>query len=175
MSVSTMNLNGLIKDLDKLSDLDLRRAVGRGISIVQQAAKLGVHVQNGELRNSIFTDVREQDGKVIGTCYTNKRYANYVEFGTGPRGQANHEGISPNVAVAYEQSPWWIHEGSGQNEVDRDTAERYGWFHIDTPQGRFYQCTGSEAHPFMYPALKNNEEIIVKEMSRYTQEAIGRR
>lgn len=103
----------------------------------------------------------ETEGRnVTGICYTDKKYGPYVEFGTGPKGQENHEGISPDTTPVYTQSPWWIHEGSGPNEVDRATAEKYGWFYIDTPEGRFYQCTGQPAQPFLYPALKNNEKQI---------------
>lgn len=94
----------------------------------------------------------------VGTCFTNKSYAPYVEFGTGPKGQANHAGISPNVPVAYSQSPWWIHE----SQIDKGLAEKYHWFYIDTKDGRFYQCNGQPARPFMYPALKNNEEKITR-------------
>ena len=90
-----------------------------------------------------------------------------MEFGTGPKGQANHEGISPDVAVSYSQSPWWIHE----SQVGRETAERYGWPCIDTPDGRFYRCSGQAAQPYMYPALKNNEQ----EIERIFEEAVKKK
>lgn len=93
-----------------------------------------------------------------------------MEFGTGPRGREDHAGISPNVSPSYTQKPWWIHE----SQIDARTAEKYGWFHIDTPEGRFYQCSGQAAQPFMYPALKNNEQKIIREVERYAKEAIGR-
>lgn len=56
------------------------------------------------------------------------------------------------------QSPWWIHE----SQIDKGLAEKYHWFYIDTKDGRFYQCIGQPARPFMYPALKNNEEKITR-------------
>ena len=96
--------------------------------------------------------------------------APYVEFGTGPKGQADHAGISPDVTPVYSQSPWWIHE----SQVDRTIAERYRWFYIDTPQGRFYQCTGQPAHPFMYPALHDNEDKIMENMSASFKADIGK-
>ena len=64
------------------------------------------------------------------------------------------------AAPAYVQKPWWIHE----SQVDKETAERYHWFFIDTPEGRFYQCSGQAAQPFLYPALKNNEKRVAKNM-----------
>ena len=125
---------------------------------VRNAAVRLCPTNHGELKGSIVWKVEQSDGMIIGTVYTNKKYAMYVEFGTGPKGQANHEGISPDVAVSYSQSPWWIHE----SQVGRETAERYGWPYIDTPDGRFYRCSGQAAHPYMYPALKNNEQEIEK-------------
>lgn len=147
-----------IKDLEKLSHVDMYDAVANGIKAVQSEAKMRCPVDMGELRNSIYTEMESGEGHIRGTCYTNKKYAPYVEFGTGPKGQANHEGVSPNVTVAYTQSPWWIHE----NQIDQKMAEKYHWFYVDTSNGRFYQCTGQAAQPFLYPALKNQEPEIEK-------------
>lgn len=148
--------------IERIGEMDLERGISQSILLVQEEAKTLCRVSTGELRNSIFTDVNQEGNTVRGTCYTNKEYAQYVEFGTGPAGQASHEGVSPNVAVAYRQSPWWIHEGSGPNEIDRETAETYHFPYVDTSEGRFYRCTGQPASPFMYPALKNNEESIIR-------------
>ena len=87
-------------------------------------------------------------------------YAPYLEFGTGPKGQENHAGISPEITPAYTQNPWWIHE----SQVDRRVAEKYHWFYLDTPDGRFYLCTGQPAYPFMYPALKDSQDQILEGM-----------
>lgn len=159
MILGTIDLD---KRLEKMSKADIGLGIHKVLPIIQDAAKLGAPVVTGELRESILTDMEIEGDTVRGICYTNLAYAPYVEFGTGPKGQASHEGISPDVAVAYTQSPWWIHE----SQVERETAERYGWFYIDTPQGRFYKCSGQPAQPFMYPALKNNEEAIVKMIGR---------
>ena len=157
----------LLDALGELSATDLHNAVSKGIKTVQAEAKSLCPVYDGELRDSIYTSVEIGEGSIRGTCYTNKSYAAYVEFGTGPKGQANHEGISPDVAVSYSQSPWWIHE----SQVGRETAERYGWSYIDTPDGRFYRCSGQAAHPYMYPALKNNEQ----EIERIFEEAVKKK
>lgn len=146
----------LSEAFDRLRLMDMRRAMGQAIKTVQAYAKNLCPVHDGELRDSIYTSIDAGRDHVRGECYTNKEYAVYVEFGTGPKGAASHEGISPNVNPSYTMSPWWIHE----SQVDRGTAETYGWFHIDTPEGRFYQCTGQAAQPFMYPALKDSEDEI---------------
>lgn len=157
----------LLDALGELSKTDLHDAVLRGIKTVQAEAKSLCPVHDGELRDSIYTSVENSDGNIIGTCYTNKSYAAYVEFGTGPKGQTNHEGISPDVVVAYSQDSWWIHE----SQVGREAAERYGWPYIDTPDGRFYRCSGQAAQPYMYPALKNNEQ----EIERIFEEAVKKK
>lgn len=148
------------RKLDKLGSIDLTEAVGNAIQLVRAAAVMNCHADTGELRQKIYADVEQQGTETTGTCWTNVEYAPYLEFGTGPKGQANHAGISPEVTPAYTQTPWWIHE----SQVDERVAEKYHWFSIETPQGKFYQCTGQPAYPFMYPALKDNEDLILKDL-----------
>lgn len=168
MSVS--GTDDVDRTLKKLSELDMKQAVADAIQTVRAAAVLNCPVDTGELRQSIYADVEGDANRAVGTCWTNRAYAPYVEFGTGPKGQANHVGISPEVTPVYTQVPWWIHE----SQVDRRTAEKYRWFYINTPQGRFYQCTGQPAHPFLYPALHDNEDKILKNMKASFQADIGK-
>lgn len=160
----------LDKKLKQLAEIDMKRAVGEVIQIVRLAATLNCPIDTGELQQDIAADVEGDSIRAIGTCWTNKAYAPYVEFGTGPKGQADHAGISPDVTPVYMQSPWWIHE----SQVDRRVAEKYRWFYIDTPEGRFYQCTGQPAHPFMYPALHDNEDKILSNMTASFRAEIGK-
>ncbi len=164
------NIGGLDKLMQKYGALanvvvgqNIERAIGASTHIIQAEAKLMCPVNDGELRQSIKTEVSTQAGKVIGTIYTNKKHGPYVEFGTGPKGEADHAGISPEVSPSYTQSPWWIHE----SQIDAATAEKYNMFYIDTPEGRFYQSSGQAAQPFMYPALKNNEERATRNIKNY--------
>ena len=135
---------------------------------VQTAAKLLAPADSGYLRNSIFLDVDTVEDGLEATVYTNVQYAPYVEFGTGPKGFANHSGVSPEVTVAYTMEPWWIHE----SQIDPAVAERYHWFYIDTEQGRFYRCDGQPAQPFMYPALHDNTKTVVDILKRGIEGAI---
>lgn len=146
--------------LEQVADEQMEKIVGRQMHRIQAAAKLLCPAPTGELRNSIKTTVRREDDFIIGTVYTNKKYAPYVEFGTGPKGEASHAGISPVVAVSYSQSPWWIHE----SQIGWETAEMYHMLRLETADGLFYRTSGQPAQPFMYPALKNNEDKIVKNM-----------
>ena len=155
--MSVKGFNELEKKMKEMSELDTRQVVGDAIQFVRSAAAENCHADTGKLQQSIFAEVTEQEDRVIGICWTDEAYAPYLEFGTGPKGQEKHAGISPEVTPAYTQQPWWIHE----SQIDARVAEKYHWFYIDTPDGRFYQCSGNPAYPFMYPALKDNEDQIL--------------
>ncbi|RGY95224.1 HK97-gp10 family putative phage morphogenesis protein [Clostridium sp. AM58-1XD] len=155
---------------EQITEATMEKAVGASAITVQKAAKDGCPSHDGELKQSILTSVQKTEEKVIGTIYTNKPYAGYVEMGTGPKGEANHSGISPLVSPAYTQEPWWIHE----SQIDRKTAETYQWHYIDTPDGRFYRCEGQAAQPYLYPALKNNKERVTRNISNYIAREIRR-
>lgn len=146
--------------LEKLSALDLKPAVHRAIGVVQEEAKDGCPVHYGELRQSIYTTTELEGDICRGICYTNKKYAAYVEFGTGPNGQESHAGISPNVDVAYSQKGWTI-PASAMSLRD---AENYGFGIAKNEKGEpiGYYTNGQAAHPFMYPALKDNEDKVKK-------------
>lgn len=146
----------LVNHFDELANIDITPGIKKAISFVQEAAKMNTPSVSGELRESIFVRTEQRGNQVIGTCGTANEHAAYVEFGTGPRGQADHGGISPDVAVAYSQSPWWIHE----SQLTPGTAEMYHWSYIDTEQGRFYRVNGQPAQPYLYPALHDNQETI---------------
>lgn len=146
----------------------LAKAVTASTKLIRAEASDACLVKSGELKQKIRISTEQQDEKVIGTVYTNVKYAPYIEFGTGPKGEKNHEGISPLVTPVYSQSPWWIHE----SQIDAETAEEYHWFYIDTKKGRFYQCSGQAAQPFLYPALKNNEDRVTRNISNYVAREI---
>lgn len=156
--MSIEGVDDLYEKLEDISGIDQKREISNAIQTVRSAAVLRCPVNDGELRQSIYAEVYQENDTVTGVCWTNKEYSPYVEFGTGPAGQENHKGISPDYNPVYVQSPWWIHE----SDIDRRTAEKYHWFYIDTPDGRFYQCTGQPAQPFMYPALRDNQDMILK-------------
>lgn len=144
--------------LDKISTQvsDTKFVNDAGIFVRDQAVLLAPK-DSGHLQQNIKYESESTDDGIIGRVYTDVEYATFVELGTGKRGAMNHSGISPNVHPTYTMSPWWIHE----SQIDPSVAERYHWFYIDTPDGRFYQCNGQPANPFMYPALHENEELVM--------------
>lgn len=123
---------------------------------VQAAAKPLAPADSGELRQSIQVTVTKDVGAIVAHIGTRLEYALYVELGTGPRGAADHSGISPDISPTYSTSGWWIHE----SQVPAGTAEKYHWTTITTKQGKFYKCDGQPAQPYLYPALKDNEQTI---------------
>ena len=98
--MSVEGLDELEVKLDRLADIDLKKAVSDAVQTVRSAAAMNVHVDTGELRQSIYADVEVSGDTATGTCWTNKPYAVYLEFGTGPKGQESHAGISPEITPA---------------------------------------------------------------------------
>lgn len=128
-------------------------------NFILSAAKLkcsGFRLTSGELRGSLSMVVSNDKDGVFAHVGTNKEYAPYVEFGTGPRGAAHHGGISPDVNPVYRLTPWWIHESM----VDPEVPRVYNWSYIETDKGRFYHVSGQPAHPYLYPAFADNEKEI---------------
>lgn len=142
---------------------DLKASLNRtNKGIVQAWAKLLCPVNHGELRNSIKTSIEQTGTRIAATTFTNKEEAVYVEFGAGPIGEANHEGISPEVSPAYSQHGW----GIPASEVDEADAEMYKWPKRTYGGKDYYMTSGQPAQPFMYPALKNNEGRVKKELTK---------
>lgn len=145
----------------KAADITRQAVLHASKTIVQADAKLRVPSNRGELRNSIKARVKMDGDKVIGEVYTNLHYAPYVELGTGPKGQASHAGISPDVNVSYRSTPWFVHE----DQID------VGPYHFQK-MGEFYKIYGQPAQPYLYPALKDNHDRISNNISKYVSRKI---
>ena len=138
---------------------------------VQGTAKRKAPGFQGDLRKSIKTTVKLEGDSIVGTIYSNSDHATYVEFGTGPEGASNHAGISPNVNVSYRTEPWWI----PGNLLSEDTVSRYNWLVQKLPDGEYlYWTDGQKAQPFMYPALKENEDKLPIIFKRSVMEELRR-
>lgn len=169
-------LDKLMRKLDALGTQvageTLERAVNASTKTVQAEARLncaGFRIPTGELRQSIRTKVNSESDRVIGVVYTNKEYAPYVEFGTGPAGEADHQGISPNATPTYSQKGWII----PAKAMDREKAESYGLGVVEKADEVIgYLTNGQPAHPFLYPALKNNEGRVKRNIANYIARAI---
>lgn len=133
-----------------------RRGVGSSAEIVKASAKRKAPGNDGDLRKSIKSKVSVKGNRVLGEIYTNLNYAPYVEFGTGPEGETNHSGISPNVNPTYRSKPWFI-PGS---VLSQSAISKYKFPEISIGKDKLYWTDGQKAQPFMYPALKENENKV---------------
>lgn len=146
----------------QVGDDIVRRAVLNACkNVVQAEAKLRTPANEGELRNSIKVRARIEGSIAIGEVFTNSDHAAYVELGTGPKGQANHSGISPEVSVSYRSSPWYVHE----DQIN------VGPYHF-AKRGEFYKMYGQSAQPYLYPALKDNHDRVSSNISKYVSRKI---
>lgn len=149
----------------------LTQSVGREIKNVTADAKMRCSALHGELRQSITDRVDQYDERVTGTSYTNKDYAPYVEFGTGPNGEASHEGISPVIDPAYVQQGWMM----PADAMSREEAEDYGLVVVEKGGEVIgYLTNGQAAQPFMYPALKDQEEKISRNLQAALRKELKR-
>lgn len=166
--------------LDGTKDLERRFSALESVvenSLQSQTHEKGLHVQSvarercperrygsggGGLRQSIHVSTEMSGDTAISTVYTNSEYAPYVEFGTGPVGQDNHEGISPDVVPAYNQGGWMMPAGA----MTAEAAERYGLGIVRGKGGRIvgYLTNGQPAQPFMYPALRDSRDTVLKDL-----------
>lgn len=168
-----MAVNGvqsLMRKFNELGSMDpiVAKAVKKQAERVRGVAVKLCPTNHGELRGSIHTKVEQDAGATIGCVYTNAEYAIYVEFGTGPAGQADHNGISPNIPVTYRQNPWWF----PGDKVDPSDAEKYHWPQSSNGEKTFYYTDGQPAQPFMYPALKSMEKYVVSGLAADLQAGI---
>lgn len=139
------NIDKLLKKLNSLnidSKKELKRSMERNIRMVQGEAKLLCQVDTGGLRNSITTNVKETSQGITATVSTNMEHASYVEFGTGKKGEASGGDKYPGP-ISYKQDKWLA----------------------NIPDIGVRWTEGQAAQPFMYPALKNNEELVKKNIA----------
>ncbi|WP_260464883.1 HK97 gp10 family phage protein, partial [Streptococcus pneumoniae] len=139
-------------------DIVLRAVHNDAIKVVQADARRLGPMNDGELITSIKTRAKMDGDRAIGEVYTNLKDAPYVEFGTGPKGQASHSGISPEVSVTYKAHPWYVHE-------DQINVGSYHFQKI----GEFYKMYGQSAQHYLYPALRDNQERVSKNISNYVR------
>ncbi len=143
-----MSINGLDSLMKKLNTLGgnankvLETSIAKQTKLVQGEAKDLCPVDSGDLQQRIYTDVKSQQSKVIGKVFTNVEYAAYVEFGTGKKGEESGGDKYPGP-LSYKQDKWLV----------------------DIPDVGPRWIEGQPAQPFMYPALKNNEELVKKNIA----------
>lgn len=142
MASQIIGLDSLLSKLDALggdSTRVLETSIKQAVKKVQGDAKLLCPTSEGggRLKNSIQGTTERTGDNIVGKVSTNVEYAQYVEFGTGQRGEA-----SPSPP-----------------KYEGDLSYRYDW-------------NGMAAQPYMYPALKQNEDLIRKLIKSNIKKAI---
>lgn len=139
-SSKIIGLNRVQKKLQKIYDLKVEKTIEKACKFLADEVKEATPVDTGGLRSSISFRVKNNAKKGIqGVVFTNLEYATYVEFGTGPTGQQNHAGVSPNVNPRYSPT---------------------GWSYYDPVLKKWIHTKGQKAQPFMYPTFKKNKKKI---------------
>lgn len=138
-------LDRLFRKIEQLKNIDIKPIIEDATIRVRDEARKNAPVNkyktSSELQNSIDYNVETTGKGCVGKVFTNKEYGLYVELGTGPNGEANHSGISPEIKPIYSPS---------------------GWAYFDKDLDRFIFTKGQPARPFMYPALHDNREKLSK-------------
>lgn len=116
----------------KLSQLlpeeEALKATRHAAEIIRSA--ITAPVDTGNLQRSIHTR-KTSEGAAV---YTNCEYAVYVEFGTGPKGQAGDHSKTAPIPMSYRQD---------------------SWIYKDPKTNKTYKTSGQAPQPFMYPAAHN--------------------
>lgn len=142
MDSGFQNINTLLAKINQLggnASNSLNKSIKKEINFVKGEAKLLCPVDTGRLRNSITSTTRETTTGIVGEVTTNCEYANYIEFGTGIKGESSPSPPKADIGQGY-RSDW----------------------------------KGQSAQPFLYPALKNNEDKVIKEIQKDLIKEIGR-
>lgn len=109
MSISVKGLENVLGRIDDLSDTSkLQGALGKACALVERDAKQKAPKDNGDLRRSISSVVKETEGIV----FTNLEYAPYVEFGTGLFAEGGNG--RKNVPWSYKDDEGKWHTTKGQ-------------------------------------------------------------
>lgn len=143
-----MSINGVDSLMKKFNALGgnankvLETSIAKQTKLVQGEAKDLCPVDSGDLQQRIYTDVKSQQSKVIGKVFTNVEYAAYVEFGTGKKGEESGGDKYPGP-LSYRQDKWLA----------------------NIPDVGYRWVEGQAAQPYLYPALKNNEELVKKNIA----------
>lgn len=167
-----MSLNGANELFRTLRAIDAvlgnpEQVLGKAAETIRSGCVLECPVNDGELRNKgIKTRVEGNKGYV----YTTLPYAQYVEFGTGRKGAADHAGISPYVQPSYTMEPWWIPE----DKLSESAIKHYHWVVIEVEGKRYYRSDGQAAQPFMYQGAKKTEKKAVKDAGIIISQLIGK-
>lgn len=151
MNKNVVGLESLLNKLNKLGgnvEETLYNSISKQTKFIQGEAKELCPVDTGDLRNSIKANTIKNKNEIVGKVHTNMRHSLYVEFGTGKVGEKTN--TNTKVNVSYKQDKWLANIP--------DVGPRW--------------IEGQPAQPYLYPALKNNEDKILENIKDDIKKAI---
>lgn len=153
MSKSVVGLDSLLKKLNSLGgnvDEELYRSMQQQGELVKGDAEDLCSVDLGDLRQSIKSKTKKYKGKIVAKVYTNSDHATYVELGTGRKGETTPVQDKYPGELHYKQDKW----------------------KVNIPDVGVRWIEGQPAQPYLYPALKNNEEKVIENIKEDVKKAI---
>jgi len=141
------------------------RGVRKALMLPVAEAKMLAQPISLQVARSITSIVTIEGDKVDGKMVVGSEIGPYVEFGTGPVGQASDNGKAQGIAT-YSIGPWKSKRRLKSGEVR--VYERDGWVYKDVKTGRFVFTRGQPARPYAYPAWKNNERKMLEVVAAET-------
>lgn len=138
-SITIKNADRLLQRLNNIANTDVYDTMVKATTLVQAQAKLLAPKDTGNLAGSIHQNITKSNDNILGSISTNVRYAPYVEFGTGVKGNGTYPYKPKNINLTYRSS---------------------GWCYFDESKQELIFTKGQVAQPYMYPALKRNEKAI---------------
>lgn len=105
-SVTVKNIDSLKLKLKLISDMDLKKTMGKALTMVHGEAKTLAPVDTGELSESIHMEQKKTQEGREGRVFTNLEYAMYVEFGTGQKGNGSYPYDIDGLKLAYKED--WV-------------------------------------------------------------------
>lgn len=93
----------LLGHLNNIANMDLTKKMNKATIKVQSQAKELAPVDTGRLKGSIHTKVKKDGKNIIGKVYTNVKYAPFVEFGTGIKGNGSYPYKIKDLNLEYKE------------------------------------------------------------------------
>ena len=113
MSIEIEGLGEIFDKLERLSDTsNFQAAMGKACALIERSAKEKAPKGNGELRNSIQSNVEVTEDGIKGIVFSPLEYAPYVEYGTGLFAE---NGGRQDVPWCYKDEKGEWHTTSGMN------------------------------------------------------------
>lgn len=151
-------LDSLLKQIDKSPGRmtsELEKRARRMATKLAGAARAGVPVDEGHLRNSIQGFAQRDGDDVTAGARTNYDVAIYHEFGTGPVGEARNHPLAAELGITHV-SEGWVYQSE---KVAAARGEEY----IKDVKGGHVYTEGVPARAFMYNAGVALEDEIMEE------------